>query len=73
MFHLPSNIPSTNGLLRIVSWLLLELLSIARCTTILYDFVTRASELFIRIIAQSGNCATLTKQLRKGISGIYLL
>ena len=42
-----------------------ELLPIARCNLRINDFITRASDLFSKMIAQSGNRATLTKQLKK--------
>ena len=42
-----------------------EPLRIARCTVIINDFIFRASILFSRMMAQAGNKATPTKQLKK--------
>ena len=60
MSHLSSNIPSANEHLHIVSSFLLELIRIARCIIILYEFIPRASEIVTRIIAQGGDSTTLT-------------
>ena len=61
MPHLTSNMSSTIFYGSVFS----ELLRIARCTLIINDFIPRASDLFSRMIAQDGNRATLTKQLKK--------
>ena len=62
MHHLPSNIPSTIFYKSTFS----EPFRVARCTLRINDFLPRASDLFSRIIAQCGNRAMLTKQLKKG-------
>ena len=61
MSHLLSNIPSTIFYGSIFS----ELFRIARCTLRINGFIPMASDLFSRKIAQVGNRATLTKQLKK--------
>ena len=42
-----------------------EFFRIARCTIIINDFKPRASDLILRMIAQGGNRALLTNQLKK--------
>ena len=39
-----------------------------RCILRINDFIPRASGLFSRMIAQVGNRAILTKQVKKGLS-----
>ena len=59
MRHFSSNIPSTVFLVCIF----FELLCTARCTIRTKDFIPSASDLILRMIAQSINRATLNKQL----------
>ena len=60
--HLLSNIPSKI----FCGSIFLELLRIARWTLRTNDFIPKVSDfdLFSRMIAESGNIGTLTKQLR---------
>ena len=60
MSHLSSNIPS----LIFYGSIFLELLRVARYTRRTNDFIPRTYDLFIGMIAQGGNRATLTKQLK---------
>ena len=64
MAHLSSNILSTIIYRSILS----ELLRIARYTLRNNNVIPRESDLFSRMIVQSGNRATLTKQLKKSFS-----
>ena len=60
MPHLSSNIPSKISSGSIFS----ELLRIARSSLRTKNCISRASDLFSRMIVQDGNRATLTKQLK---------
>ena len=60
MPYLSSNIPSTISSGSIFS----ELLGMARCSLKTKNFMTRASDLFSRMIVQDENRATLIKQLK---------
>ena len=60
MSHLSSNIPS----LIFYGSIFLELLRVARYTRRTNDFIPRTYDLFVGMIAQGGNRATLTKQLK---------
>ena len=64
MPHFSSNIPSTTFYGSVFS----EFLRIATCTLKINDFIPRASDLFLRMIAQGGNRAT---QLNNYISPIF--
>ena len=61
MALLSSNIPSTISSGSIFS----ELLGIARCCRRTDDAIPRDSDLFSKVIAQDGNRAALSKQLKK--------
>ena len=63
MPHLSSNIPPTIFYWSIFS----ELLRIARCPLRINVFLPRAADWLSRMIAQGGNRAALTKQLRRVI------
>ena len=58
---LSSNIPSTICSGSIFA----ELLRIARCSVRTDDFIPRDSDVFSKMIAQGGNTAALTKQVKK--------
>ena len=62
MLHLLSNTPPT---IFCGSVFLSELLRIARCTLSINDFVSRASDLFSRMIAEGRNRTAPTTQLKK--------
>ena len=61
MFDLSSNMPYTIFYESIFS----ELLRRAECILTINDFISSASDLVLRIIAQDGDRAAVTKQLKK--------
>ena len=63
MSHLSSNIPCTI----FYGFIFSELFRITRSTLRVNDFMPTASDLFLRMIAQGRNSATLTKQPKKGL------
>ena len=58
MPHMSGNIPFTV----FYGFKFSEILHLERCTLIITYFISRASDLFSRMVAQSGNGATLIKK-----------